>query len=1001
MMVEGIFARAVLKCSVVFLLFASVALSEAKQVKQSRKSLPLDNLPSVVLKNRTNSQYLPDRVIVKLMPRTVTSLSKSAFGVQSIDMVLSRVAGISATAMFSTLAGKHATAAVDLSLFYAVTFSSPNDPFSLADELSKLPEVQYAEPWFIYPVAQDLTTPNDPLFSSQWGLKKIGAEAAWSISQGDTSVVIGIVDSGVDWSHPDLAANIWSNPGETGLDALNGDKRTNSLDDDNNGYVDDYHGWDFAGTDWRSPSGDNNPAPPGDNNNHGTHVAGIAAAVTNNQIGIASIGFKCRILPVKCSADNDIRAGASGYIIDGYQGIAYAVHMGAKIINCSWGGAGGSQFEQDIITYAAEQGALVVASAGNNSKDLFFSPAGYKGVLGVASTDPGDRKSSFSNFGDFVDVCAPGEGIVSTIFFVDPNTHTIQRDYASFNGTSMASPFAAGLAALVRWKFPQFNALQVAEQVRVTCDDITSSNPTYAGQLGKGRINALRAATLENLPSVRLQSFAIRDFPGGNGNGMPQPAETLSVTCVVQNFLASTSSGATIQLTSLSPYLEVTQGLLPVPLLRTLDSTSNTETPFRVYVRPGVPPSHTARLRLTLVDGSFTDAQSFSFLVNPTYQTHNINTIELTLTNNGALGFFDYPDNTEGVGFVFNGNNYLFEGGLILGTSATKLVSVVRNQLGGQDADFFSNDFYTLKTPGIVSQQDGNTRFTDGLAPPTNQLGVAVQMFSYAYSNTPDAQYIILRYDIKNTATDTLKNLHAGIFLDWDVGDPTAENYGKNVSGYDSTRCLGYCYDTTRSWKGYVGIRALDSAASFRSLVNDGTIDLSRGGKWYWVSGGFALTEAGPADIHHVIASGPYTIAPNDSQTVGFALVAGDSSLADIQQNADAAKAKWVALRRSGFIPVSVSDDHTPLPLTFSLGQNYPNPFNPTTAMSYQLSANSFVTLKVFDILGREVATLVNEIQRPGIYRVKWDASGLPSGVYFCRMHAGEFVATRKAVLMK
>ena len=169
------------------------------------------------------------------------------------------------------------------------------------------------------------------------------------------------------------------------------------------------------------------------------------------------------------------------------------------------------------------------------------------------------------------------------------------------------------------------------------------------------------------------------------------------------------------------------------------------------------------------------------------------------------------------------------------------------------------------------------------------------------------------------------------------------------------------------------------------------------------------MTDAGPADIHHVIASGPYTIEPNNSQTVGFALVAGDSSLANIQQNADAAKAKWLALRARGFIPVSVADENAPTPLTFSLEQNYPNPFNPTTAISYQLSANSFVTLKVFEILGREIATLVNEVRKPGVYRVIWVASGLPSGVYFCRMQArqisggqaGEFVATIKVVLMK
>jgi subtilisin family serine protease len=971
----------------------AVAFGGVKQETRVTKSLPLDNLPGVVLKNRTNSQYLPDRVIVKLMPRTVTSLSKSAFGVQSIDMVLSRVAGISAAPMFSPPAGKHATPSVDLSLFYVVTFSSPNDPFSLADELSKLPEVQYAEPSFIYRVAQESFTPNDSLFFSQWGLQKVHAPEAWDVTQGDTSVVIGIVDSGVDWSHPDLAANIWTNPGETGLDAQGGDKRTNGIDDDGNGYIDDWHGWDFGGSDWRVAGEDNDPAPPGDNNNHGTHVAGIAAAVTDNRIGVASIGFKCRILPVKCSADNDIRSDGIGYIIEGSQGIVYAAQMRARVINCSWGGAGGSQFEQDIITYATEQGALVVASAGNDRSDAFFSPAGYKGVLGVASTDPSDGKSDFSNYGQFIDVCAPGEGILSTIFYIDPVTHTIQKDYASWNGTSMASPLAAGLAALVSWKFHLFNSLQVGEQVRVTCDPISSPY-----QLGRGRINALRALTVENLPSVRLQSYVVSDSPGGNGNGTAQPAETLNISCVVKNLLAPTSSGAMLQLTSLSSYLTIMQGSFPLGVLGTLDSDSNASAPFRVFVRPDVPQSYTAVVQLTVTDGSFTDIQTFSFLVNPTYQTHDVNAIHLTLTNNGRIGFFDFPDNKEGVGFVFNGANHLFEGGLIVGNSPTRVVDVVRNEssAGSQDQDFVSSNFFTLSTPGVVSDQDGFTTFSDSGAPSANVLGLQVTLRSYAFSDPTDSKYIILRYDLKNRALAPLSNVYVGVFLDWDLG-----NFDTNHSAYDSTRSLGYCFDESNTRHEYVGIRALDSASSFRSLVNDGTIDLSRGGKWSWISGGFALAEAGPADIHHVIASGPYRIAPNDSQTVGFALVAGDSSLADIQQNADAAKAKWVALRRSAFIPVSVSDDHTPLPLTFSLGQNYPNPFNPTTTMSYQLSANSFVTLKVFDILGREVATLVNEVQRPGIYRVNWDASSLPSGVYFCRMHAGEFVATRKAVLMK
>jgi hypothetical protein len=201
----------------------------------------------------------------------------------------------------------------------------------------------------------------------------------------------------------------------------------------------------------------------------------------------------------------------------------------------------------------------------------------------------------------------------------------------------------------------------------------------------------------------------------------------------------------------------------------------------------------------------------------------------------------------------------------------------------------------------------------------------------------------------------------------------------------------------------YLGIRALDSAASFRSLINDGSIDLSRAAKWNWLSGGFASSTAGPADIHQLISSGPYTIAPGATRGVAFALVAGDSSLANLQQNADAAKAKW---RR---LTVGIADGLPSVPFTYQLMQNYPNPFNPRTAISYQLpalsgvegSATSFVTLKVFDILGREVAVLVNEVRQPGIYTVQWDATSYPSGVYFYRMESGDFRAVRKLMVLK
>ncbi len=973
------------------LAFSGLALGGPKQGTTVVKHLPLDGVSGVVMKNRQNSMYLPDRIIVKLMPQTTSSLSKSVFGIESIDRILSRAMGVNYARTFAASPVPQKSGDVDLSLFYTVAYSSPNDPFTLSEELSKLPEVQYAEPWFIQRLAEVSVPPNDSLYGFQWSLKKIDAPLAWDITQGDSTIVVAIVDSGVELDHPDLQANIWINPGETGLDKNGNDKRTNKIDDDGDGYVDDWHGWDLVGAQYQTfdPSrseGDNNPSPTASNNEHGTHVAGIVAAVTNNLIGVASLASKCRILAVKTTADNDTRAG-DAYVLAGYQGIVYAVTMGAKIINCSWGSAGGAQTEQDIIDYATQHGSLVVGAAGNESSGNFFSPADYRGALSVASTDANDKLSYYSNYGANIDVCAPGESITSTLF---PHT------YAIMSGTSMASPLAASLAALVKWKNPTYTNLQVAEQVRVTCDNIDQQNPTYIGSLGRGRINAYRALTVNTLPSVRLQSYAISDFPGGNGNGVPQPAETLAVTCTFRNYLAPTSVSAAVRMTSDSPYLVVTQATFALPSLKTLDSASNKATPFRVSVQPGVPPSFEGHLQLTFSDGGFTDVQTITLLVNPTFATQDVNDIHLTLTNNGRLGFYDFPDNTQGIGFVFHGINHLFEGGLMIGTSSTRFVDVVRNIAGGQDADLASSGFFTLKTPGSKSDQDGATTFSDSSASPSNKVGVQVAMHSYAFSDPLDSKFIILQYDITNTNTSaTLTNLYAGIFLDWDIGN-TSEEVGSNFSRYDATRSLGYAFssfDVGR--REYLGIRALDSAASFRSLVNSGNIDLSHIAKWDWMTGGFASSAAGPADIHQAISSGPYTIAPGGTRRVSFALVAGDSSLANLQQNADAAKLRWRQLT------TGITSDGSSVPLRYELRQNYPNPFNPTTTLSYQLSAVSAVTLKVFDVLGREISTLVNEVLQPGVHTVRWDASSYPSGVYFYRLEAGDFRATRKLVLLK
>jgi subtilisin family serine protease len=954
---------------------SSLAISGKSGFEKGGKVLPLDGMPDAFLKTRLNSEYLPGRLILKLIPGADISSLADALG----SLFPTSVEIAFPEAMIRAQKGD-----VDLSRFYIVSYTAPVDAFTAAEDLSALPGVQYAEPWFVYPLeGTDLFIPNDPSFSSQYGLTKIQAPAAWDVTQGDTTVVIGIVDTGIELAHPDLAANIWHNPGEMGLDGSSNDKRTNGIDDDANGYIDDWRGWDFGGADYNNVVPDNNPVPTASNNAHGSHVGGIASAATNNNLGVAGTGFRCRLLPVKTSADNDFRGpGGTAYIIAGIQGIAYAGHMGADVMNCSWGGSGGSQFEQDIINYATQQGTLVVAAAGNSGANMLHFPSSYANVISVASTNSSDVRSSFSNYGVTVDVCAPGSGILSTVF---------QSTYATWDGTSMSSPFVAGTAALVKSVYPSYTALQVGEKVRVTCDNIDAQNPAYVGLLGKGRINANRAVT-QSSPSLRAFNFVVRDSSGGNNNGNPEPNEVIDLFCTFINYLAP-SANAQVVLTETSAYLTVVNGTYTIGGLATLDTIRNLASPFRIQIAGNVPPGHVSDIKLTVTDGTYNDFQWFTLVINPAFQTHNVNNVTVTMTNNGRIGFNDFSTNTQGVGFIYpaGGVNHLFEGGLIIGTSSTKLVNNVRNPGGTQDNDMLSRQIYQLQTPGIISNQDGSTIFSDSSAPVTNRIGLLVNQYTYAFSAPDHDDYVIVRYDVKNISATAVSNLYVGQFFDWDIA-----NYATNHTSYDAARSLAYAWDANTPTAPYIGTRALDSAASCRGLVNTTGIVLDRAAKWGWISGGTSQANAGPQDIHTVISSGPFLLAPGSTRMVGFALIGG-TNLADLQTNADLARVKWNEI--VSLLPVR--GEEVDVPAEFALKQNYPNPFNPKTVVRYEVAVKSAVRLVVYDVLGREVARLAEGIQDAGVRSVEWDASGIPSGVYFYRLRAGDFTETKKMVLAK
>ena len=358
---------------------------------------------------------------------------------------------------------------------YAYKFTQSKNPFlasflrvevsdiHILKDLKASGELLYWEK----PRAQKLHfEPSDIYYSDQWHLEKIEAASAWDIAQGDSTFVVAVVDSGVDYMHEDLKDNL----------AYNYEDPVNGIDDDNDGYTDNYYGWDFG-------SNDHDPMVDGSNFfAHGSTICGVAAASTDNELGTSSPAFNCRYLPVKITS-------SSGSIVDTNAGILYGAQMGAKVINCSFGSFEFSQAEADIIQYVTDSmDVLVVASAGNEGLNTEVYPAALGNVIGVCALDENDQKIAISNYGANFDIAAPGASIYGPY---------VQNDYSYKSGTSVATAVVSGSAILLRSNFPNENVSQIRERLLNSTDDIYAVNSEYQDLLGIGRLNLLSALVYE------------------------------------------------------------------------------------------------------------------------------------------------------------------------------------------------------------------------------------------------------------------------------------------------------------------------------------------------------------------------------------------------------------------------------------------------------------------------------------------------------------------------
>jgi serine protease len=922
-------------------------------------------------------KVVPGMVIVKFISQEY--LKQSGLPLSDKIMQTYNISGFKKVFQSSTDFAKTNSQLSDYQNIYYVKFSKNVSPYEVAKSISREANVIYAEPKYLHFID---ATPNDSLYKLQSFYPQVKAPEAWDLVKGEVgTTVIAVVDGGTEIHHPDLSANLWQNPGEI---------PDNGIDDDGNGFIDDYHGWNFA---------NNSPDPTGlsispKNARHGTHTAGLIAAVSNNTIGVAGMSWNAQLMA--------INAGASfgdENIFYGFEAIIYAAENSADIISCSWGRPGvSSVFEKDIICYATELGAVVVVAAGNDNESLPHYPASYPFVLSVAAVNEDDSKSSFSNYGETIAVSAPGTSIWSTVS---------DFGYDTMGGTSMACPIVAGLIGLVQTLNPTWSGLQSAEQVRVTCDNIDLVNPLYAGMLGKGRINAYRALT-ESRPSIRLTNSRFTDQ---GGDSVIDPGETIQLYLTVTNYLEDANNIQLILDTDDS-FLSISHDMETIAQLNTMQSLE-TE-PFTIIIDENARAGYPAKLYLDINTAGQQDQFAFYLTIQPLFGTVSVNSIETTVTSVGRIGFAYLGYEDDGIGFKYEGgNNILYEGAIIAGTDAVHISNGARgdiladNMQWDQDFAGVTGGELQILNPGELADEQSYTVFDDRQA--DVPLNIRITQESYARSDLQNSDFILLKYTVENTGEQDLYNFHFGLFFDWDIA--TLES---NKVGFDANHRLGFAYDSGEDGpETYVGAALLtDGSLSFRAIMNDethpgnpswGIYDgFSKIEKWEAISGGQTITTMVPGDVSFVIASGPHLIRKNRFIELGFALVAGEDSAA-LVTHTQAAQNLWQQL---DLIDGVGQDMPNKTPYRFELRQNYPNPFNASTSIPYQLAKRSHVQLDIYSILGQHIKNLVNEIKPGGAYSVAWDGTdnkNLPvsSGIYLYKLQAENQVFVHKLLVIK
>ncbi|MEI6089258.1 MAG: S8 family serine peptidase [bacterium] len=871
----------------------------------------------------------------------------------------------------------------NLSALLLVNYSSAINPEIAAKKLQYLDFIEYIEPVYKYEFCYH---PNDSMLGQQYYLDNVRAFDAWDVIKASNlpdsqKVVIGIIDTGVDFYHPDLRDNLYINPGEDGLDKDNNSKRDNGIDDDGNGYIDDWCGWDFVSAD--GPDGDNLPLP---GNAHGTHVAGTCAAVQNNVGGIAGTAIHAKFLPVKIGKD-DVNSRS---IENGMDGILYAAVMGCDVINCSWGGTGFSKAAQEVIWSVTDMGSLIIAAAGNDGQDSEFYPAAYDGVYSVSATDMGDTATSFTNYNFTVDVAAPGYHILSTIPF---------DNYDAWNGTSMASPIVSGVAAMIRLMKPELSPIEAGEVLKVSSDNIDSLNPYYYSKLGFGRVNAYNALSRTKFQSINVKNIQIKDE---DGNGSFMPNERMEVYFDVLNILDSIGNLKVRVRSNPSDFLQIDfdQQVITVGDLASKQYKQKIG-PISFTLPENTPYNYPVEVDLMFFDSKeYKYETGFNLVANQTYMTFAKNDLLMTITSSGNVGYNDYPNNVQGFGCIFNDTKLLFEGGLMVGRGIGRISDAVRNDFG----ESANRDFYIKDRIHIIDSNDtklvSNCSFNDNeLGKMGNDLAdISIDQTNFQYNLSDVDNVVFVQFDIVNDGRFT-DSLFLSYFFDWDIGIRSEDDRCL----WDKTNQYGVFESIGESKDPLVGVKMLSNhRVNFFPMDNESTDEKFPGiydgftqkEKWLTMTNGILRDSSKVNDASMIIGAGPISLRNNDTTRVTFAIFAAES-----RAKLDETSTKCAEFAKTNFINEPGYEAYVRIDAVKNI---FPNPsYTNDMKVYFALKQESDVNFKLYDFVGKEVYSKSIEGLGQGRHYVTLTPENIAPGAYVLVIESKDLRISKKVIFVK